>query len=246
MDERGYTDPRLASLYDATNPWGPSDDFYLELIRSADSVLDLGCGTGLLLRAAAAKGHRGRLVGVDPARAMLDEARRDPAAVTWVEGDARTVDLAEQFELAIMANHALQVLLTDDDVQAVLDNVHRQLEDGGRFAFETRNPAVKEWEAWTPERTKRTGRSRAGEQVDLSYRFVRAIDDDVIEIEAIYEIDGASAPIVGTELLRFIDPGYLRTLLEATGFVIDGWYGDWDRGPFRPSSRDLIVVAAKR
>jgi len=55
----GYDDPRLADLYDALNPWGPSDDHYLGLIREAASVLDLGCGTGQLLKRAVAEGHGG-------------------------------------------------------------------------------------------------------------------------------------------------------------------------------------------
>lgn len=46
MSESGYDDPRLAALYDALNPWRPSDDHHLGLILEAGSVLDLGCGTG--------------------------------------------------------------------------------------------------------------------------------------------------------------------------------------------------------
>jgi SAM-dependent methyltransferase len=245
VEERGYTDPQLAALYDAMNPWGGSDDFYLDMIMSARSVLDLGCGTGLLLRRASAEGHRGRLVGVDPAAAMLAEARRDEAHVTWLEGDARTVEVGERFELSIMANHAFQVLLTDEDVRAVLENVHRHLEDGGRFAFETRNPAVKEWERWTAE-PKRRVQARDGEGAAVKYNFVRAFEPDVVEIEAVYEFDGSCKSHVSTENLRFADPAHLRTLLEASGFRIDGWYGDWDCSPFTQSSRELIVVAVRR
>ncbi len=246
MDERGYTDPRLASLYDALNPWGPSDDFYLELIMAAGSVLDLGCGTGLLLRTAAAKGHRGRLVGVDPAAAMLAGARRDPADITWVEGDARTVDLGERFELAVMANHVFQVLLTDDDARAALQTVHRHLDNGGRFAFETRNPAVREWEAWTAEGATRRALTVGGERVEVTYELVRMVEPDVVELEVIYRPNGSPEPYVGAETLRFVDSGHLRALLEGTGFRIDGWYGDWDRSELTPSSREVIVVAAKR
>src|SRR6185369_17314503 len=52
-----YTDPRLAVLYDRMNPWGPGDNFYLDLVLGAGSVLDVGCGTGALLRRARASGH---------------------------------------------------------------------------------------------------------------------------------------------------------------------------------------------
>lgn len=40
------------------------------------SVLDVGCGTGRLLRAAGARWPAAQLVGVDPALGMVDEARR--------------------------------------------------------------------------------------------------------------------------------------------------------------------------
>jgi SAM-dependent methyltransferase len=146
--DRPYEHPVLAGLYDVLNPWGPGDAYYLELVMSARSVLDLGCGTGQLLRRAAANGHSGPLVGVDPAAAMLAEAARHADPVTWLRGDAETVDVGRSFELVTMTGHAFQVLLSDDDVRRVLANVQRHLEPEGRFAFETRNPAAKAWERW--------------------------------------------------------------------------------------------------
>jgi SAM-dependent methyltransferase len=152
--DRPYEDPVLAGLYDVLNRWGPGDDYYLELVMSAGSVLDLGCGTGQLLKRAAAERHSGVLVGVDPAAAMLVEAARDPSPVTWLQADARTVDLGRLFELVTMTGHAFQEFLTDDDVRMLLSNVHRHVELGGRFAFETRNPAARAWERWTPEHSR--------------------------------------------------------------------------------------------
>jgi SAM-dependent methyltransferase len=69
---------------------GPDDDFYLDLVMYARAVLDVGCGTGRLLARAAANGHPGRLVGLDPAAAMLVQARRRVPGVEWVLGDLRT------------------------------------------------------------------------------------------------------------------------------------------------------------
>jgi SAM-dependent methyltransferase len=81
----GYSDEQAAALYDVINPWGPSDDFYLELVMQAGSVLDVGCGTGTLLHRARLAGHGGRLCGLDPDRAMLGRARRH-ADVEWAAG----------------------------------------------------------------------------------------------------------------------------------------------------------------
>ena len=59
-----YSDEDAAALYDKLNPWGPSDDFFLEFVMRADSVLDVGCGTGVLLQRALETGHPGRLCGI--------------------------------------------------------------------------------------------------------------------------------------------------------------------------------------
>ena len=61
-----YSDADAAALYDQLNPWGPSDDFYLSNVMAAPSVLDVGCGTGMLLHRAREASHTGMLCGVDP------------------------------------------------------------------------------------------------------------------------------------------------------------------------------------
>ncbi|WP_443073137.1 class I SAM-dependent methyltransferase [Streptomyces sp. S465] len=50
-----------------------------DLVRGhARSVLDVGCGTGALLRRAREDGHTGRLCGLDPGAGMLEVARARP------------------------------------------------------------------------------------------------------------------------------------------------------------------------
>jgi SAM-dependent methyltransferase len=239
-----YSDPRLAALYDTMNPWGPDDDYYLALIRTARSVLDLGCGTGQLLRRAAADGHPGVLVGVDPAEAMLAQAKREADTVDWRLDDARTVDIGHRFDLVIMTGHAFQELLTDEDVRMVLSNVRRHLRPGGRFAFETRNPAYRAWERWAAERSA-THVGPDGQRVEVEFSPSRTIDPDLVEFSATVRFADASDPLASASTIRFIDPERLRTLLEEEGFHIDGWYGDWDRTPVTDSSPEVIVVATR-
>ena len=51
-----FSDAERAALYDLLNPWNPKlspgDRFYHQLIMAADSVLDVGCGTGAMLACA--------------------------------------------------------------------------------------------------------------------------------------------------------------------------------------------------
>lgn len=88
-----YNDALLSAVYDAWHPREVGDDydFYLPFIISADSVLDVGCGTGTLLREARQPGHQGRLCGLDRAPDVLDRARAYPD-IEWVLGTLQEQD----------------------------------------------------------------------------------------------------------------------------------------------------------
>jgi SAM-dependent methyltransferase len=83
-------DPDLVALYDLDNPGGADHAHHRALADEIDarSIVDLGCGTGLLTRSLAGLGRA--VIGVDPSRTMLDYARRQPGAesVTWIRGGA--------------------------------------------------------------------------------------------------------------------------------------------------------------
>jgi ubiquinone/menaquinone biosynthesis C-methylase UbiE len=91
----------------------PSDAFYHEQVMAAGDVLDVGCGTGSMLCHARAAGHAGRLAGLDPDAAALERARRR-ADIEWVLGVAADAAWDREFDLATMASHAFQFLVSDD------------------------------------------------------------------------------------------------------------------------------------
>lgn len=59
------------------------------------SVLDVGCGTGRLLRAAAVRWPAAQLIGVDPAEGMVDIARHLTPGATIYRGLAESLPLAD-------------------------------------------------------------------------------------------------------------------------------------------------------
>src|SRR4051794_40640049 len=110
MVDRLFSDVNLARLYDALCEDREDFGFYLPLVMSAESVLDVGCGTGVLLRRAREAGHEGRLCGLDPADAMLAQAR-GRQDIEWVLGDLSAVGWDREFELVVMTGHAFQVFV---------------------------------------------------------------------------------------------------------------------------------------
>jgi len=58
-------------------------------------ILDVGCGTGRLLRAAAARWPAAQLLGVDPAPLMVSEAARLTPGAVFVPGSAEALPFAD-------------------------------------------------------------------------------------------------------------------------------------------------------
>ncbi|GGW32229.1 methyltransferase [Streptomyces lucensis JCM 4490] len=245
MVDHSFADLSLAALYDSLNPWGPSDDFYLDLVRRARSVLDIGCGTGQLLRRARAEGHGGRLMGLDPAAAMLVQARRGRPDVEWVLGDTRVRQWDAEFDLVVMTGHTFQTLVGDEEIRGCLRAVRAALADGGRFVFETRNPSARPWERWTPEKVRRVT-AADGTEVRVRYE-VRGGGprDGRVPFTETFDSDRWPGPRVSHSVLRFLDAEALKGFLTEAGLTVVEQYGDWRRGPLTPAAPEIVTVARR-
>lgn len=141
-------------LYDLDNPGGEDHAYYRALADEvgARSIIDLGCGTGLLTRSLATPGRT--VVGVDPSATMLDYARRQPGAdsVRWIHGDASAIAPAGTADLAICTGNAI-MHLGPEDLSSALTALAGALRPGGTLSFESRNPAYRAWRSWTTEAT---------------------------------------------------------------------------------------------
>ncbi|MDH6140300.1 SAM-dependent methyltransferase [Kitasatospora sp. GP30] len=244
-----YSEADAAALYDLLNPWDPdsypSDAFYYSLVMDAESVLDVGCGTGAMLHLARDRGHRGRLAGLDPDRAALDRARRR-TDIEWIDGTAAQAEPGSGFELATMMGHAFQFIVADDELRASLAGIHGALRPGGRLVFETRHPQARAWEGW-----RHTNPEDVADLVDHAGRAVRVWHDVDSVVDDVVAFHGTVADPDGTVLLveharlRFLDLAALNGFLVAAGFEIEAQYGDWDRSPITAASREIITVARK-
>ena len=81
-------------------------------IDAGDRVLDVGCGTGVLARAAADRVELAQQVtGLDRNEGMLAVARRVRPQIDWRQGDASALPFADNSFDVVVSQFALMVLL---------------------------------------------------------------------------------------------------------------------------------------
>lgn len=245
MPDSAFEDPQLAALYDAMSPWNDRSDFglYFPMVMAAESVLDVGCGTGALLHRARETGHAGRLCGLDPALGMLEQARKR-SDVEWVHGDLSALSPEDGFDLIVMSGHAFQVFISDDEIHQALSAIRDALTDEGRFAFESRNPLAREWERWR-ETYRGTVEDPSGARVRHACEVHQPLQDELVKFSHTFTSPDWPESQVSHSTLRFLSEKKLDRFLAQAGLQVDERYGDWDRSPVTETSPEIITIARR-
>lgn len=246
MADRYFEEPTLAALYDFREGCQDRDDFqfYLPMIMDAQRVLDVGCGTGALLKWARDAGHRGHLVGIDPAGGMLQVAR-ERSDIEWIGGDLTSSVIDGTFDVVVMTGHAFQVLVTDAELLETLVAVRGLLAQDGVFAFETRNPAARAWERWTPDRATNFTASD-GTPVQTTHRVDLPVSGELVSFTTTFSSDAWDEPDFSRSTLRFLGQSTLNGFLDRAGLTVAAQFGDWNREPVTPAGPEIITIAKVR
>jgi SAM-dependent methyltransferase len=237
MPDNHYINPKLAALYDLDSGWSEDRDYYLSLAGQPPlNILDLGCGTGLLCNAYAAKGHQ--VTGVEPSSAMLDVAKQKSFAnkISWVQSFAQNYQSDKLFELIIMTGHAFQVLLEDEDILETFARVKKHLHPDGKFVFESRNPSINWAREWNYDITLDLPDGKVQES-----RHFLGMANDRMTFELRYEL--TDERLVSRSELRLLSKIEIERRLVESGLHINNVLGDWQNNQFdENSSREMIFL----
>jgi SAM-dependent methyltransferase len=241
--EDPYRDADLVGRYDIDNPAGEDHAYYRALADqiAARSIIDLGCGTGLLTRSLARPGRT--VIGVDPSRTMLDFARRQPGSesVIWVHGDASALASTGSADLALCTGNAI-MHISPDDLPSTLRSVAAALRFDGIISFESRNPAYREWEHWIPEKTCTEHATPAGHLRE--WLDVTDARDGRVMFDA-HNVFPDGSDRVYHNVLFFRGADEFQRELAAAGFADVTCAGDWQGASVADWSR-LLVFRARR
>ncbi len=251
------TDPLawLVPFYDLEYG-GFTDDLplYVNFARAGDgTALELGCGTGRVLRALADAGIRA--VGIDRSAAMLERARRllATAAAGQVElqqADMRSVALSRRFGLVFAALNTFMHLETQVDQLAALRTAAGHLTPDGRLVLDLFNPHT----YVAPERsgllTLHCEHRLENPPRHVLHFECQSIDPATqrIEVTFVYDElfpDGAIRRTVASFPMRYCYLPELELLLAASGLALEAAYGSYDLDPYSAESDRLIIVARR-
>ena len=175
--------------------------YLLPHLLPGQRVLDVGCGPGTITVGFADRVAPGEVVGIDPAEAVLDEARRfaaerqadaQHARVAFRVGDVYSLEFADDsFDVV----HAHQVLQHLTDPVAALREMRRVTRPGGLVAVRdgdygamTWHPASEGLELWSETYHRVTAAN--GAQADAGRRLlawaIEAGFEDVIPSAAVW------------------------------------------------------------
>lgn len=233
--------------------------FYAALAQETDGpVLEIACGTGRVSIPIAQLGFA--VTGLDIVPGMLERARSKSIGLPtrWIEGDARTFHLGEQFRLIFLTGNAFQAFLTNADQEALLRRVRAHLHDQGLFAFETRNPLLPNsktreglfvtLETHDEEEDWPSFINANGYEVRVSRTRVYDHVAQILHLTSYkrwHEGDQQHTKITRIAL-RYTFPQELAALLHYNGFIIIRQYGDWNEEPLTATSPSIISVCRKR
>ena len=117
-----------------------SDFIFKLLTKEYETILEVGCGTGILAGKLAEKYPGSKIIGLDIAPGMINysSAKIKHSNVSFIEGDGEALPFPDQKFDLVISSAALQWMAPEKAVS----EASRVLKPGGRFIFSTFGPAT--------------------------------------------------------------------------------------------------------
>jgi SAM-dependent methyltransferase len=254
-------------LYDIENADDPAFDlrFWESVVRDVAPrrMLELACGTGRLTVPLARLGVADELVAIDSSVPFLERLRERLAgeaeavrdAVRVVEADMTEPGVDGPFDLIAVPFNSLAYLIRREERLAALRSARDLLAPGGRLAFDIIQPRY--------DFLAESVQSCPPLRVDVDHaapeygvvRFLRTYSDvydgltQTLRSTNRYEIhhaDGRVEHRIGDLDWHIYFPEELELLLETAGLTAVERFGDYERGPWKGTSRRYLWLAEAR
>jgi len=109
--------------------------FYDSVLKknNCSSVLEVGCGSGMLARRFLKSGYE--YLGVDFFNEMLNIARDEIKVDAFVQSDMRNLSFDKKFDSVLITGRSIAYVTENKGIIDTLSGIHKLLEDKGIFVF---------------------------------------------------------------------------------------------------------------
>jgi hypothetical protein len=159
--------------------------------------------------------------------------------VRWLVTDSTALPTLA-VDMVTMTGNVAQVFLTDEEWAKTLRSARDSLHPKGRLIFETRDPSMKAWQQWTPERTQRHFDIPEAGAVEIQ-RELRDVNPPFVSFRTTYAFASDGATFVSESTLRFRTKQEVEASLQATGFSVE----DIRDAPDRPGQEFVFIARLK-
>lgn len=243
----------LSQYYDDIFPVTDAKlEFFCDWFREhrIRTVLDVACGSGLLARRLAKAGYE--VVGIDLEADMISQAREQAEAeqvqVEFIQGDMRKLlDLLKepngtisQFDAVTCVGNSLAHVLTQDEMQSVLQQLYAVSRPGGIAIIQIVNF----------DRILALGPTDLPDIVrkDKGFAFYRKyipVDDGRVMFRSKLVLLDNGESFVNEITLRAIQKAELESTLQDIGYGNLLFFGGFTGAPYQHDSYATVVVAQK-
>lgn len=239
---------RYAARYDLHTPPGHyqhDHEFVLEIaatVRPPCRMLDVGCGTGVMLEKALRDGIHAEGVDSSPAMVAVARARVGQSAVA-VRRMQEIEDVAA-YDLVVALSWTLNYCANVDELRDVLRRVQRALRQDGQVLLQVAHAPHASCEAMEDREPGPTGET---DDVIFTYRFER-LDTDGLQMRAEYQYDCKSLDehVSEEHILQATDARIIAECLREAGFERVEIYDSWRRDPFMRSASPFVTARKER
>jgi SAM-dependent methyltransferase len=234
---------KYAARYDLHTPpshYQHDHAFVLEMAATFGPfcrMLDVGCGTGVLLEKAIRAGVHAEGIDASPSMVAVARARVGESSVAV----RRMQDIEDEasYELIVALSWTLNYCANLDDLRDVLGRVHRALRPGGRILLNVAHAQHVGGERMVDRERGPTGLE---DDVAFRYRFVR-LDSQGLEMRAEYGYSCGSLDehLCEEHVLHVTDARAVAQCASEAGFRHVEIYDSWRRDPFTRSASPFVT-----
>jgi SAM-dependent methyltransferase len=233
---------RFAHRYDLHTPpdhYQHDHAFVLDLaaeIGSSCRLLDVGCGTGVLVEKALRGGFAAK--GIDVSPGMVKTARARVGHDAIAERRMQDIDEAGAFDLIVALSWTINYCADREDLLSTLRRMHHSLRPRGEVLLQAAHAMHVDGELMED---RENGPSGDEGDVTISYRFVR-LDPEGLDMRVDYGYGCASLGerLSEEHFLHVTDARVLAQSMGEVGFENIEIYDSWRRDPFERSASPFV------